>query len=79
MSPVQIGISCLVVSNSVVTSWIVACQAPLFMELSKQEYWTELLFPFLGDLPNSGIKPESPALTGAFFTIEPSEKPPSYR
>ena len=35
----------------------VACQAPLSMGLPRQEYWNELLFPSLRDLPNSGIKP----------------------
>ena len=28
-----------------------------------------------GDLPDSGIKPASPALAGGFFTIEPRGKP----
>ena len=28
-------------------------------------------FPSPGDLPNPGIKPESPALAGSFFTAEP--------
>ena len=32
----------------------VACQAPLSMEFSRQEYWSELSFPSLGDLPNPG-------------------------
>ena len=32
-------------------------------------------FPSPGDLPNSGIKPASPALTGKFFTTEPLGKP----
>ena len=26
---------------------------------SRQEYWSELLFPCPGDLPNAGVKPES--------------------
>ena len=34
--------------------------APLFMEFSTQEYWSGLLFPSLGDLPNPGIEPTSP-------------------
>jgi len=38
-------------------SWTVACQVPLFMELSRQEYWSGLLFPSPGDLPKPGIKP----------------------
>ena len=37
-------------------------QAPLSMEFSRQEYWSRLLFPFSGDLPDPGIKPRSPAL-----------------
>ena len=51
--------------------WIVVCQAPLSMEFSRQEYWSELPFPLRRDLPNSGIKPASPAsptLAGGFFT-----------
>ena len=32
-------------------------------------------FPFPGDLPNPGIKPASPALTGKFFTTESLGKP----
>ena len=34
-----------------------------------------LLFPSPGDLPDPGIEPESPALTGGFFTNEPPGKP----
>ena len=44
------------------TPWTVAHQAPLSIEFSRQEYWSRLSFPSLGDLPNSGIKPMSPAL-----------------
>ena len=44
-----------------------ACQAPLSMGISKQEYWSGLLFPPPGDLPDPGIKPTSPALAGRFF------------
>ena len=38
------------------TLWTTACQAPLFMEFSKQEYWSGLLCPPPGDLPDSGIE-----------------------
>ena len=41
---------------------------PLFMEFSRQEYWSGLLFPTPGDLPDRGIEPESPALADGFFT-----------
>ena len=39
--------------------WTVAYQAPLSMEFSKQEYWSEEPFPTPGDLPDPGIKPMS--------------------
>ena len=52
------------VSSSVVfdsaTPWTVACQAPLSMKFSRQEYWSGLSFPFPGGLPDPGIKPRSP-------------------
>ena len=40
----------------------VACQAPLSMGFSRQEYWSGLPYPPLGDLPNLGIKPRSAKL-----------------
>ena len=39
----------------------VAHQSPLSMEFSNQEFWSRLLFPTPGNLPNPGIKPMSPA------------------
>ena len=54
-----------------VTPWTVPPKAPLSMGFSRQEYWSGLPFPSLGDLPDSGIKPASlvaPALAGRFFT-----------
>ena len=41
---------------------IVACQAPLSMGFSRQEYWSGLPFPSPGDLPDPRIKPGSPTL-----------------
>ena len=41
------------------------------MGFSRQEYWSGLPFPLLGDLPDLGIEPASPvspALAGGFFT-----------
>ena len=38
------------------------------MEFSRQEYWSGLLFPTPGDLPEQGVEPESPALADGFFT-----------
>ena len=46
------------------TPWTAACQAPLPMEFSRQEYWSRLPFPSLGDFPDPGIKLASPALAG---------------
>ena len=34
------------------------------MGFSRQEYWSGLPLPTPGDLPDSGIKPASPALAG---------------
>ena len=42
--------------------WTIACQAPLSMEFSRQEYWSGLPFSPPGDLPDPGIKPRSLAL-----------------
>ena len=50
--------------------WTVACQAPLSMEYSKQEYSSGLPPPSPEDLPNPEIEPMSPALAGRFFTTE---------
>ena len=41
------------------TPWTVAYQAPLSMEFSRQEYWSELPFPIPGDLPSPRIEPMS--------------------
>ena len=53
-----------------VTPWTIAHQAPLSMRFSRQEYWSGLPFPSLGDLPNPGIKPRSPALQADSFPTE---------
>ena len=51
--------SCSVVSDSFVTPWTVACQAPLTMGFPRQKYWNGLPYPSSGDLPDPGIKPTS--------------------
>ena len=54
-----------------VTPWTGACQAPLSMGFSRQEYWSGLPCPPPGDLPNPGIEPpslKSPTLARGFFT-----------
>ena len=43
--------------------------------VSRQEYMSGLPFLLLGDLPDPGIEPMSPALAGRFFTTGPPGKP----
>ena len=65
-----------VMADSLQPLWTVkAHQAPLSMGFPRQENWRETPFPTPGDLPNSGIKPASPALGGRFFTTESPRKP----
>ena len=54
------------------TPWTVACQAPLSMEFSRQEYWSALPFPSPGDLPNPGIEPRSPVLQADSLPSKPA-------
>ena len=63
------------VSDSFAALWTVDGQAPLSMEFPKQEYWSGLPFPTLGDLPDPGIEPVDPTLACGFFTSEPPGKP----
>jgi len=58
-----------------VTPWTAAHQAPLSMGFSRQGYWSGLPFPSLGDLPNPGIKPGSPALQEDSLPTELQGKP----
>ena len=61
--------------SSMQTSWTVACQAPLSMEFSRQEYWTGLPSPSPGDLPDLGMEPRSPSLQVDSLSSKPPEKP----
>ena len=56
----KVSESLSVVSDSAIPRAVV-CQAPLSLEFSRQEYWSGLPFPSPGDLPDTGIKPGSPA------------------
>ena len=59
--------SCL----TLVAPWTVACQAPLTMEFSRQEYWSELPFPIQGIFLTQGPNPHLlhlPALADMFLT-----------
>jgi len=57
------------------TSWTVAHQSLLSMELSRQLYWSGLPFPSSGDLHNPGIQPGSPAFQAVSLPSEPAVKP----
>ena len=60
------------------TLWITACQAPLSMGFSSQEYWSGLPCPPPRALPDPGIKLASPApraLQEDFLSIQPPGKP----
>ena len=63
-----------VVSDSFVTPWTIAHQAPLSMGFPRQESWSEEPFPSPGDIPDPGTGARSPPLqavscvAGGFFT-----------
>ena len=60
------------------TTQTIARRTLLSKEFFIHEHWSGLPFPPPGNLPDPGIKPESPtvpALAGGFFTTEPPGKP----
>ena len=63
--------SCLTLA----TSCTIACQAPLSLGFSSQEYWSGLPFPSPADLPDPGIEPRSPALQADSLPTELQGKP----
>ena len=56
-------------------SGTVTHEAPLFMEFSRQEYYSGVPFSSPEDLPNPGIKPGSPTLQANSLLSEPPGKP----
>ena len=63
--------SCL----TIVTPWTVACQVPLSIGFSGQEWWSGLPFPSPGDLPDPRIEPGSPTWQAGSLPSEPPGKP----
>ena len=61
----------VLVGSDSATPWTVALQGPLSMGFSRQEHWSGLPLPSLGDLPDPGIEPGSPALQGDSLSSEP--------
>ena len=57
------------------TQWTVVRQALLSMGFSRQEYWSGLPCPPVGDLPDPGTEPESSALQVDSLPTEVSGKP----
>ena len=53
--------------------WTEACQAPLSMGFSRQEYWSGLSCPLAGDLPNPGIEPASSVLQTCLVSLPLSQ------
>ena len=78
---VQVGLStlwkCQLLSRIrlFMTPWIVACQAPLSMEFSRQEYYSGQPFPSPKNLPDPGIEPRSPLLQTDSLLSEPPPCP----
>ena len=61
-------LSCFGSVQLFVIPWTAACQPPLSMGFSRQEYWSELSCPPPGDFPNPGTEPASPnAICKMFF------------
>ena len=61
-------------SDSFVTPWTVAHQAPQPMGFSRQEYWSGLPFPSPEDLLDPGIEPQLPSLQTDSLPSEPPGK-----
>ena len=64
------------------TLWTVACQVPLSIEVSRQEYWSRFPFSSPGDLSNPGmelVSHASPALAGGLFPTVPPGNPHVWR
>ena len=73
-------LSCFSPVQLFATLWTIVRQAPLSIGFSRQEYWSGLLFPSPGDLPNPGISPRSTALQGDSSLSETPGKPtPEFR
>ena len=51
-------------------------QAPLSTGFFRQQCWSDLPFPSLGDLPNPGIKPSSPVLQANSLPLSHQGSPP---
>ena len=71
------NVSHKVMSENLLTPWIVDHQILLSMGFPRQEYWSELPFPSPGHLPDPAIDPGPPSITGRLDSLppEPPGKP----
>ena len=67
-------LSSSVVSDSLHTPWMWPARLLCPRGFSRQEYWSGLPCPSLGDLPNPEIKPRSSALRADSLPAEPPGK-----
>ena len=71
-------LGCFSCARLIVALQTIACQAPLSMGFSRQEYWSGLPCLRPGHLPNPGIEPVSlmsPALAGRLLTTSATGEP----
>ena len=64
-------------SDSFMTPWTIAHQAPLSMEFPRQEYWSGLPYP-PGDLFNPGIKCVISRLAGGSLSLHHQGSPDTW-
>ena len=63
-------------SDSFATLWTIACQAPLFMEFSRQEYWSGLPFPSPGIFWTQGSNLGLPHCGHILYCLNHQGSPP---
>ena len=71
------AVLCLVAQSCPTLCDLMDCSTPgssVHGDSPRQEYWSGLPFPSLGDLPNPGIIPESPAFQANTLLSEPPGK-----
>ena len=71
---VYMCVSCSIAPESLQSCGLVAFQATLSIEFSRQECWSRLPFPSPGNLPDPGTECRSPALQADPLLSEPPVK-----
>ena len=74
MKPWKESVSCSFI-QLFATPWTIGHQTPLSMGFSRQKYWSGLLCPPPGDLPDPRVESGSPALQADSLPSEPPGKP----